>query len=93
MKKTVKKTTCEKAQLLLDTINKRRELEKLEKQLKEDFKSLLGSELAIDANGILISLDERERTSLDKKALSEVVDLTKYETKSTYKVMSVKKVS
>ena len=93
MKVTKKKSTCEKAQLLLDTINKRRELEKIEKLLKEEFKALLGSEVAINADGVLISLDSRDRTNLDKKALSKDIDLSKYETVTTYNVMSVKKVS
>jgi len=93
MIKTVKKETCKKAQLLLETINKRKELEKLEKTLKDDFKTLLGSEVAINADGVLITLTERERTNLDKKALAQVVDLSDFETTSTYNIMSVRKVS
>ena len=89
---TVKKETSIKAQLLLETIEKRKKLEKIEKELKEEFKNLLGSEVAINANGILISLDDRDRTSLDKKALSEVIDLKPFEKITSYKVMSVKKV-
>lgn len=91
MKRTVKKSVCNDALTLLEVIEQRKELEKREKYLKEKFKTLLGDEVAIDANGVLITLTERERTSLDKKELAKVVDLKKYEKKSTYKVMNVKK--
>lgn len=89
---TVKKETSEKAKLLLNVIEQRKHLEKLEKELKNDFKALLGSEVAINASGILISLDSRNRTSLDKEALKAVIDLSPFEKVSSYQVMSVKKV-
>ena len=91
MKTTVKKQTVNDALELFEVIEQRKVLEKREKELKESFKALLGEETALNANGILISLDERSRKSLDKKELAKVIDLKEFEKSTTYQVMSVKK--
>lgn len=92
MKKTIKKQTVIDANELFNVIEQRKTLEKREKELKASFKELLGEETAIDANGILISVTSRERKSLDKKALSKVIDLSDFESIKEYQVMSVSKV-
>ena len=92
MKKTVKKETVNKAQKLLEIIELRRELEKKEKELKTFFKTMLESEVAIDCNGILVTVEERTRKSLDKKELSKIVEIEKFEKVTTYKQLNVKKV-
>lgn len=91
MKKTVKKQVVSEAKMLFDIIEQRKELEKKEKELKAKFRVLLGSETALDANGVLITLTDRERKSLDKVELSKVVDLKEFEKTTQYQVMNVKK--
>lgn len=91
--KTVAKENVEIAQKLFNTIEARKQLEKAEKELKDRVKELMGTEKMLDAGNILILLDDRERTDLDKKrmTLDLGLDLIKqYETKSSFQIMTVR---
>lgn len=90
MKKTVKKELVKKANELKNVIDDRRELEKVEKKLKTFFKDLIGDDGAIQCGDILIMVENCQRSSLDQKALSEVVDLDNYRTTTDYKKLNIK---
>lgn len=83
----------EKALNLLKMIEQRKMIEKAEKELKDHFKDLLGEDSIIIVGEVVISLSERTRTDLDKKALAaELGDKIKqFEKSSTYQVMDVKR--
>lgn len=81
------------AKTLYKLVEDRKRLEKEEKELKDKIKLIMGSEKVLEADNIIILLDERERTDLDKKKM--VTDLgmdliKQYETKSTYQIMTIK---
>ena len=91
--KTIAKEKVELAERLLKVIEARKELEKEEKALKDTVKEIMGDEKILEAGPVLILLDERERTDLDKKRLVQDLgmDLIKqYETHSSFQVMTVR---
>lgn len=83
--KTTSKEKIAKARELKVIIEKRRELEKLESQLKDFFKEEITDGVLI-AEEIVITIEEKERSSYDGKALKvelgdkhdEFVKVTKY---------------
>jgi hypothetical protein len=82
-----------KAQELFNLIEARKEIEKKERELKDYFKAM--GEVAIKANDILITLTEKERTNLDKLALTAFLGIDKlseFETTTHYQQVDVKKV-
>jgi len=92
--KTIRaKSDIQKAQELFDLIEARKEIEKKERELKDYFKAM--GEVAIKANDILITLTEKERTNLDKLALTAFLGPDKiheFETVTEYVQVDVKKV-
>ena len=91
--KTVNANNIELATSLLNTIELRKELEKKEKELKDQVRLIMGENKFMEAGEVIILLDERERTDLDKKTLkldfgAELIE--KYEKTSTFIVMNVR---
>lgn len=91
--KTIAKEKVELAERLLKVIEARKELEKEEKALKDTVKEIMGEEKVLEAGPILILLDDRQRTDLDKKRMVQDLgmDLIKqYETLSSFQIMTVR---
>jgi hypothetical protein len=91
--RTQSKSTIELATQLLEVIELRKELEKNEKELKDRVKAIMGEEKVLDTGSVLILLDDRERTDLDKKRLTQELGMDlirQYETKSTFQIMTVR---
>jgi len=91
--RTQSQKNIELAQDLFNAIELRKELEKKEKELKEQIKLIMGEEKLLEAGSIFITLDDRERTDLDKKAMIQELgmDLIKrFEKTSSFVMMSVK---
>lgn len=68
--KTQSKEKIEKAERLHALIQARLEIEKEEAELKEFFKADIKDGL-LEAGSVIITLETKERTSLDKKSLIE----------------------
>lgn len=83
---------------LLETIESRRRLEKREADLKSLFKIRMNN-LSIDTitvGGVLISLQSKTRTSLDRKSLAAAFSeqiISKFEKISEYQQVDVKAVN
>lgn len=94
MKKTTNKDVLEKAIRLMQVIDRRKAFEKEEKELKDFFKTHLeeAQESSLLAGKILILISEKERTSLDRDALTKVMgeDIRKFEKVTTYKQVDIK---
>lgn len=91
--KTIAKEKVQLAERLLKVIETRKELEKEEKALKDEVKELMGDEKLLEAGPVLILLDDRQRTDLDKKRMIQDLgmDLIKqYETLSSFQIMTVR---
>lgn len=94
MKNTVKKEILEKAIELMQIIDRRRELDKQEKAIKDFFKAYCEQEgeTALLAGQILIIISEKERTTVDmEKMKADGIELKKYERVTKYKQMDVKR--
>lgn len=93
MKTLRSKEDQQKANELKELLSQLKELQKREKELKEHFKSKLES--SVKCGDILITIDEKSRTSLDKKELTKDLGdkIKKYEKTTTYKVISLKDVA
>jgi hypothetical protein len=82
------------AQRLAAVIDQRRELEKEERELKEHFKAEFGSSSILQVGDVIITAEERTRTSLDKSKLIAVYGkdtMAQYETVTTYIQLNVQK--
>ena len=90
MKNLRSKNDQEKATELKEILSIIKELSKREKELKEHFKNKLDG--AAKCGDILICVDEKSRTSLDKKELQKKLgdELKNYEKVTTYKTISLK---
>lgn len=91
--KTVAKDKVELAERLLKVIEARKELEKEEKALKDSVKEIMGDEKMLEAGPVLILLDERQRTDLDKKRMVQDLGMDlirQYETTSSFQMMTVR---
>lgn len=90
---TKSKDTVELVKMLASVIEVRKEAEKREKILKAQVKELMGSELVLTAGNHVVVIESRTRTDLDKDAIMHDMGqafFTKYSTKSSYDIMSVK---
>ncbi len=81
-----------KAQKLLSVIEQRKELDKLERELKQEFIRTMGVETVLVAGNVLMILSERSRHGIDAEMIRrdlgpEVVK--KYESHSTYLQLDV----
>ena len=97
MKQTQSKKHLENAAKLISLIEKRKKIEKEEKELKSHFKAHMNEigELNLKAGNIMINLTDVIKTSLDKKALINDHGedfVKKYENQTEYQKMEVKKV-
>lgn len=82
-----------KAKKLSEYIQKRRDLEKMEKELKEEFKGLMGDDLECKVGDYLMLLTEKTRKSLDKKKLVAKLGADKvkaFESETTYYTFDIK---
>jgi len=85
-----------KARELFNIIEKRKAAEKKEKALKEYFKSKCEGDQVIKIGAHIITLTDKERSSLDKKQL--IADhgeefVNDYEYITTYTVLDIKRVA
>jgi len=91
MKITSKKTTSEVLAKFYELRQKRRSIEKEERELKDSILSLMADEKAMVAGHFLATITIRNRSSLDKdKLLAKLGDLSPYTTQSSYTVLEVK---
>lgn len=91
--KTQNKDKIKKAKELMFLIEKRKEIEKEEQDLKNYFKDEIQSGV-LEAGNIVIMVEEKQRVSLDKEALE--IDLgdkvKKYERITVFKQVNVKEI-
>jgi vacuolar-type H+-ATPase subunit I/STV1 len=91
--KTQAKEKIEKAQELFNLISEMKILEERSKALKEYFKDAIESGV-LEAGNVIIVVEDRQRTNIDKKLLEkDLGDISKYETVTEFKQVSVKKVA
>ncbi len=90
MKNLRSKNDVEKASELKDLLEDLKQMQKREKELKEYFKNKLDG--VAKCGDILICIDEKNRTSLDKKELQTLLGdkIKEYEKTTTYKTISLK---
>jgi uncharacterized pyridoxal phosphate-containing UPF0001 family protein len=88
--KTKKFESIVKATQLIETIEKRRELEKLEKELKAFFRSIMKNENVLYLGRYVVLLEDKQRKNLDREKLSKVIDLSDFEKTTEYKTLSIK---
>lgn len=77
---------------LAEVIRLRKEFEKREKELKDQVKSYMGSNLFLEAEGFMVILKDRSRRDLDKDAIMHdlgVQFFKDYERETTYQIMEV----
>jgi bifunctional ADP-heptose synthase (sugar kinase/adenylyltransferase) len=93
MKTTQKAETISKAQQLSELIEKRKELEKVEKEIKEFFKAIIGNEGVLLAGDYMILISERSRKDVDKKSLAAELGerYSQFEKESSYQIVEVKR--
>jgi len=70
MKTTTSKKKIDQAKALIRFIQARKEAEKVEKELKSYWKIELKTDGAINAGGILITVEDCTRSSIDTKTLA-----------------------
>lgn len=80
-----------KARLLYAVIGYRRETEKIEKDLKEWIKGIMGEDMRIIIGDFLVTRKEAERRDLDKEALKERLgpEYVNYEKLTVYEVLNL----
>lgn len=69
-------------------------MEKQEEHLKAYFKTEMGTEMILEAGNVVLILESKSRTSLDKKALEAELGhdvIVKFEKTTTYQCLNVKK--
>jgi len=78
---------------LLQAIQMRKAAEKLEKELKTHFKGKIGDHTMLKVGNVVISLEDRSRSDIDKVLLEQDHGkdfIKKYSKTTIYKQMSVK---
>lgn len=93
MKKTVKKENVNFAKELSELIDKRKKLEKREKELKNFFKSLLLDSNAMQIGDFVLTLDDCKRSSFDNDLLKDLLGpkIDDYKKVTHYKKLDIKK--
>lgn len=94
--KTIAIKTVEIAKDLALTIELRKELEKKEKELKDQIRLVMGDDTVLEAGNILITTGDRTRSSLDQDALQHDMGhefVLKYTKVSHYQIMTVMQVN
>jgi len=89
--KTTNQKTLKMAQALLDARNAMKELERQEKDLRNQIKEIMGNENMLEAGDVVIFIKERTRIDLDKAALKAALgdNIKKFEKESTYSVLEI----
>lgn len=93
MSTTQSKEKIEKAQELLSLIEKRKEIEDREADLKNYFKHEIGAGGVLEAGNVIILIEKKERSSLDKKAMEIALGrdvVHKFEKVTEYQQVTVK---
>ena len=91
--RTQAKEKIQKAEELFNVMSELKILQEKEKALKEYFKDAVSTGV-LEAGNVMIVVEDRQRTNLDKKLLQkDLGDISKYETVTDYKQVSVKKVA
>lgn len=91
--KTESKKNIELAEKLFHAINLRKKFEAEETRLKKEVKDLMGESLVLEAGNVIIMIDERIRTDIDKKSLISEMGkdvVSKFEVLRAYEVMNVR---
>lgn len=88
---TQSKEKIEKAKELLSLIVARRDMEKKEAELKDYFKAEI-TDGVLEAGKVIITLETKTRTSLDKKAMEEALGkdtVARFEKMTQYQQVNV----
>lgn len=85
----------QKAALLFDLIEQRKEMEKKEKELKDYFRSVLSADQinVVHVGGYIVSVADRVTTTIDRKLMAEILgddEVRKYEKKTPYQILDIK---
>lgn len=79
-----------KVRLLAAVIGYRRETEKIEKELKDWLKDVMGEDSKIQVGDFLVTKETRVRRDLDREAIESVLgDVSKYEKETVYEVLDL----
>lgn len=79
---------------LFNLINERKEIEKKEKALKKKMKEMMAKEMTMKAGDFVVMRDQRERPSIDKNLLAEILnedEIAGVTVFTEYEVLLVKK--
>ncbi len=94
--KTTKAAVISMVSQLFEIIENRKAQDKIERELKEVLKGIMGSDATLEAGGFMVLLETRGRSDLDKKAILENEGLKfieKYSKHSEYEILTVKSMS
>lgn len=91
--KTQKAAVISMVAQLFEIIENRKAAEKVEKELKEVLKGIMGEDATLEAGEFMVLLESRVRSDLDKKAILENEGpdfIAKYSKTTEYEILSVK---
>ena len=91
MKKSIKKSSVELVAQYIDIKARLKNLNAIEKTLKDDIKALMQDENKMVVGEYSLVLKEITRTSLDKKALTILLGdkLSNFQSTTTYKTLNI----
>lgn len=93
--KTTKKAIIDMVVQLNDLIELRRAQDKVERELKAVLKEFMGSDFMLEAGDLVVIIDPRTRTDLDRKALTIELGsekIKKFTKSTTYDVVTVRRI-
>lgn len=91
--KTTKLSIIDMVSQLVNIIELRKAQDKVEKELKATLKEYMGSDATLEAGEFMVLIETRNRSDLDRKALTvelgleKIAKFTKY---SSYEILTVK---
>lgn len=95
MRITKSKAIIEKAEAFHALVEKRREIEKAEKLLRDYLRNEIGEDGALSAGNFVILLETRNRTDIDKKLLVEKLgsSVERFYKRSSYQIVNIKHIN
>lgn len=91
---TTSETKIDLVKKLYQVIQERKQLEQTEKALKEEVRVVMGDQVELVADDVVVTREEASRESIDKEALVEEMGkdfVAKFTKVSTFEKMQVKK--
>lgn len=95
MRRTKNTRIIDLVETLKASIDRRRELEKAEKELKKEMFNILGEDKALEAGNLLVIVSDCERTSLDLDKVKELLNEVEFESVkkvTQYQTLQVKQI-